>query len=110
LAVPAGDHIARGGGNRESELYQAEHLAGHGYVVLSIEHMYSNTKQTKFTMSRAGGNLKLMEAVHRTTKDAREVLGRPRDVSFAIDQAEEWNRTHPKLTGRIATGSGHGAE
>jgi predicted dienelactone hydrolase len=32
------------------------------------------------------------------------VLGRPRDVSFAINQAEEWNRTHPKLTGRIDTG------
>lgn len=90
-----------GGGNRESELYQAEHVASHGYVVLSIEHVYSNTKQTKFYMSRAGGNLKLLEAVHRTTKDAREVLGRPRDVSFAIDQAQAWNRTHPKLAGRI---------
>lgn len=93
-----------GGGNRESGLYQAEHVASHGYVVLSIEHPYSNTKQTKFYMSRAGGNMKPLEALHRTTKDAREVLGRPRDVSFAIDQAMEWNRTHPKLAGRIDIG------
>ena len=93
-----------GGGNRESGLYQAEHVASHGYVVLSIEHPYSNTKQTKFYMSRAGGNMKPLEALHRTTKDAREVLGRPRDVSFAIDQAMEWNRAHPKLAGRIDIG------
>ncbi len=89
------------GGNRDSGLYQAEHLASHGYVVLSIEHVYSNTRQTKYYMSRAGGDLKLMEAVHRVTKDAREVLGRPRDVSFAIDQAIGWNRSHPALAGRI---------
>lgn len=92
------------GGNRDSELYQAEHLASHGYVVLSLEHVYSNTRQTKYYMSRAGGNLKLMEAVHRVTRDAREVLGRPRDVSFAIDRAIEWNRSHPTLAGRIDTG------
>lgn len=91
------------GGNRESELYQAEHLASHGYVVVSIEHLYSNTRQTKYYMSRAGGDLQLMEAVHRETRDAREVLGRPRDVGFAIDRATEWNRSHPALAGRIDT-------
>lgn len=92
------------GGNVESGSYLAEHLASHGYVVLSLEHVYSNTRQVKSYMSRAGGNLKLMEAVHRTTKDAREVLGRPRDVSFAIDRAIEWDRSHPTLAGRIDTG------
>jgi len=89
------------GGNVESGSYLAEHLASHGYVVLSLEHVHSNTRQVKFYMSRAGGNLKLMEAVHRVTKDAREVLGRPRDVSFAIDRAIEWNRSHRALAGRI---------
>lgn len=89
------------GGNWESELYQAEHVASHGYVVLSVEHIHSNTRQVKFYMSRAGGNLGLMQAVHRVTKDAGEVIGRPRDVSFAIDQATRWNQTHPTLAGKI---------
>jgi predicted dienelactone hydrolase len=89
------------GGNRESELYQAEHLASHGYVVISIEHVGSNTRQVKHYMSRAGGNLRLMQAVHRVTKDAIEVIGRPRDVSFTIDQATLWNQIHPTLAGRI---------
>jgi predicted dienelactone hydrolase len=92
------------GGNVASGSYLAEHLASHGYVVLSLEHVYSNTRQVKFYMSRAGGSLKLMEAVHRVTKDTREVLGRPRDVSVAIDRAIEWNRSHPGLAGRIDTG------
>lgn len=92
------------GGNVESGSYLAGHLASHGYVVLSLEHVYSNTRQVRFYMSRAGGNLKLMEAIHRMARDAREVLGRPRDVSFAIDRAIEWNRSHPTLAGRIDTG------
>jgi predicted dienelactone hydrolase len=91
------------GGNLNSSAYLAEHLVSHGYVVVSIEHIHSNTRQAKFLMSHAGGNLKLMDAIHRLTKDAREVLGRPRDVGFAIDRAIEWNAHHPTLTGRIDT-------
>jgi predicted dienelactone hydrolase len=35
------------------------------------------------------------------TRDSSEVLGRPKDVSFALDTAEEWNQTHPVLKGPV---------
>jgi predicted dienelactone hydrolase len=35
------------------------------------------------------------------TRDAAEVLGRPRDVSFALDQAERWNQDHAALKGAL---------
>lgn len=43
-------------------------------------------------------NLKAM------TRDADELLARPRDVSLAIDQAERWNETESHMEGRLDTG------
>jgi predicted dienelactone hydrolase len=39
----------------------------------------------------------LQDMIH----DSTEVLTRPKDVSFALDQATEWNRSHPKLKDRL---------
>jgi predicted dienelactone hydrolase len=44
-----------------------------------------------------------MQALHRITQDADAMLGRPKDVSFAIDQAISWNESSPELKGRIDT-------
>lgn len=44
-----------------------------------------------------------LDALHRITKDADALLGRPKDVGFAIDQALTWNESEPKLKGRIDT-------
>lgn len=82
------------GGNWDANYAQASHLASHGYVVLALEHVGSNTEVFKRSF-RFIRNLKAM------TRDADEVLGRPKDVSFALDQAEEWNRNHPTLRGRL---------
>jgi predicted dienelactone hydrolase len=35
------------------------------------------------------------------TRDSNEVLTRPRDVSFAIDQASAWNHSHPLLKNKL---------
>lgn len=82
------------GGNRDANFAQARHLASHGYVVLALEHPASNTDRLRQGM-RFGANLKAM--VH----DASEVIGRPRDVSFALDQAALWNQSHPQLGGTL---------
>jgi predicted dienelactone hydrolase len=81
-----------GGGNWDANYAQARHLASHGYVVLALEHVASNTDRLRQGM-RFGANLKAM------TRDASEVLGRPRDVTFALDQAQQWNQSHPELKG-----------
>ena len=83
-----------GGGNWDANFAQANHLASHGYAVLCLEHVGSNTERMK-------QGIRFMENVKAMTRSSSEVLGRPKDVSFAIDQAEEWNRTHPVLKGRL---------
>jgi predicted dienelactone hydrolase len=83
-----------GGGNWNANFAQASHLAGHGYAVLCLEHVGSNTERMK-------EGLRFMDNVKAMTRGSLEVLGRPKDVSFALDTAEEWNRTHPVLKGRL---------
>jgi len=82
------------GGNWDTHYAQAQHLATQGYAVFCIEHPGSNTVRMKSSLRRFQ-NLKNM------IYDSVEVLGRPKDVSFLIDRAAEWNRTHPKLRGRL---------
>lgn len=82
------------GGNWDTHYAQANHLASHGYVVLCLEHMGSNTERIKSGI-RLARNLR--EMIH----DSTEVLGRPKDMSFALNQAMDWNRNHPKLRGRF---------
>lgn len=83
-----------GGGNWDANFAQAGYLAGHGYAVLCLEHVGSNTERMR-------QGLRFMENMKAMTRDSSEVLGRPRDVSFALDMAEEWKRTHPVLKGRL---------
>lgn len=83
-----------GGGNWDANFAQAQHLATHGYAVLAVEHIGSNTAIAKRSL-RIVANLEAM------TRDANEVLGRPRDIRYAIDQAEQWSRTHEAMRGRL---------
>lgn len=85
------------GGDWDTHLGQARHLASHGYAVLCLEHVGSNR-------AMVAGRFQLMKIVEAMTRDADEVLGRPRDAGFAIDRAEEWNRTHDTLRGRLDLG------
>ena len=80
------------GGSWDANYAQARHLASHGYVVLALEHPASNGERLRQGM-RFAANLRAM------TRDASEVLGRPRDVTFALDQAAQWNQSHPELKG-----------
>ncbi|HEX6018470.1 MAG TPA: hypothetical protein VFZ28_10245 [Burkholderiaceae bacterium] len=80
------------GGNWDGLHALAQHLASHGYAALALEHPGSNTERLRRGM-RFGANLRAM------TRDASEVLGRPRDVTFALDQAQQWNLSHPELKG-----------
>jgi predicted dienelactone hydrolase len=82
------------GGNWDTHYAQAQHLATQGYAVFCIEHPGSNTERMKSTL-RWFQNLKNM------IYDSVEVLGRPKDVSFLIDRAAEWNLNHPRLRGRL---------
>ena len=94
-----------GMGNWDANIYQAEHLASHGYVVFCLQHIFSDNVITKKYIKEAQGTLKqrVQKAIMRMTTDPRSVLERPRDVSFAIDKAMEWNRKGASLDGKINT-------
>lgn len=82
------------GGSWDTHCAQAQDLARRGYAVLCIEHIGSNTERMK-------QGLRAMKNIEAMTRDSDEVLARPRDVSFAIDRAAEWNESHAKLKGRL---------
>lgn len=80
--------ITHGRGSIRSELaYLAEHLASHGYIVITPEHPGSNQEY----LDR---NLTLM---------ASEFLDRPQDLSFILDHLETLNQQDQRLRGTLAT-------
>ena len=83
------------GGNLDANFAQAHHLATHGYIAVCLEHVGSNTKQA------VAGGPRIGKTVAAMTRKADEVLNRPKDVSFAIDQLTRWNMTHPTLRGKF---------
>lgn len=82
------------GGNWDTHFAQAQHLASYGYVVLCLEHTGSNTDRLK-------DGIRPLQNLQKMIRDANEVLGRPKDVSFALDRATEWNQTNIRLRGRL---------
>jgi predicted dienelactone hydrolase len=92
-------------GNWDSFLFHGRDLASHGYVALCVEHVASNTDRVKELAWEGDGWVKerSRKALLRVTTDPEAVLGRPRDVSFAIDRAEAWDARHAALKGRIDT-------
>lgn len=110
--LPSGDgrhplavYTHGGAGTWDAHLHEARHLAGHGYVVLCIEHVCSNADKLKESIREAKGTLKerTAEALRRMVSHPDAVLQRPKDVSFAIDRAVEWDAKHERLKGRIDT-------
>lgn len=83
------------GGNWNSNFAQARHLASHGYAVVCLEHTGSNTKRM------LSGGFAIGKAMAKMTRDTDEVLDRPKDVSFAIDQVVEWNESHQTLRSKF---------
>jgi len=83
-----------GGGHWDANYAQARHLASYGYAVFCLEHIGSNTARLK-----EGG--RFLQNLWAMTRDANEVLTRPKDISFALDCAEKWNKEHIELRGRL---------
>ena len=93
------------GGNVHSHDAIVEHLASHGYVVLTPEHPTSNFSFASQTVAshkqeRYGERIRL--AMREIALHPRAALGRAKDVSFLIDQAQRWNQgSDARLSGRF---------
>ena len=82
------------GGDWDTHFALAHHLATHGYIVFCLEHIGSNTKTLKRT-------IRIFKNLNEMIHDGTEVLGRPKDVSFAINQAINWNKSNETLKNKI---------
>lgn len=82
------------GGDVDTHFAQARHLASHGYAVLCLEHVGSNRE-------RMAQGFQLMKNLDAMIHDSAEIMARPKDVAFALDQAEAWNRSHARMKGRL---------
>ncbi|HLP89320.1 MAG TPA: alpha/beta hydrolase [Nostocaceae cyanobacterium] len=71
------------GSNRKELRYLAEHLASHGYIVAAVEHPGSSQQNVNAAISGMSDFLK-----------PEELLERPRDISFVLDQLAQVNQTN----------------
>ncbi|OKH38602.1 dienelactone hydrolase [Calothrix sp. HK-06] len=86
--------FSHGLGSVRTELkYLAEHLASHGYPVVTLEHPGSNEANVN---SALVGKNRIMKP--------QEFLERPQDISFVLNQLDTSNRNRSfPLTGKLAT-------
>jgi len=84
------------GGSREGYEFLGRHWAGHGYVSVHLQHAGSDD-----AVWRDERPAERTRAMRRATLQPGNAIERARDVSFAIDQLEHWNRTNTALKGRL---------
>ncbi|WP_413173362.1 alpha/beta hydrolase [Anabaena azotica] len=79
------------GSDRSSFAYLAEHLAQSGFVVAVPEHPGSNAEQLKA----------LLSGTAQTITSPRELIDRPLDVKYLLDELTRLSKNNPVFQGRL---------
>lgn len=79
------------GSDRTSFAYLAEHLAQSGFVVAVPEHPGSNAEQLKA----------LLSGTAQTITSPRELIDRPLDVKYLLDELTRLSENNPVFQGRL---------
>ncbi len=83
-----------GGGSRHQNTFWCDHLASHGYIIVSADH----TGNAKWTI--IDGKPIMSQGAER----GNSAKDRPLDVSFLLDQMIRWDAgADPRFAGRIDT-------
>lgn len=82
------------GGSRDGYEYLGRRWASHGYVSMHVQHIGSDTAVWQESVFK-------MRAMRQAAANPANVLNRPKDVSFAIDQMQRLNRDDSVLKNRI---------
>jgi predicted dienelactone hydrolase len=85
------------GGSRDGYGYIGMHLASHGYVVVHVQHRGSDGEVLLKAM-RSGE--RLQQVLRGAAMDPENIINRPADVSFAIDQLTKLNEAG-ELKGKL---------
>jgi predicted dienelactone hydrolase len=93
------------GGSREGYAYLGEHLASHGYIAVHVTHAGSDTDALRAALGDAAASgidaQTVMAALRKVADNLANVVNRPKDISFAIDQLLELNKKEGPLQGHI---------
>jgi predicted dienelactone hydrolase len=87
------------GGTRDGYGYIGKHLASHGYIVVHVQHAGSDRDSIADAITNDGKTVD--QAMKQIAADPANILNRPRDISFAIDQMIEMNKKEGSLKGLI---------
>lgn len=79
------------GSDRTSFAYLAEHLASYGFVVAVPEHPGSNSKQLQA----------LLTGIADRVTNPRELIDRPLDIKFLLDELTRLSKSNPTFKGRL---------
>ena len=72
------------GGSREGHKFLGNHWASHGYVSVHVQHIGSDTSVWK-------GKREFMKEMKNAAANIQNIINRPKDISFVIDQLETLN-------------------
>jgi predicted dienelactone hydrolase len=84
------------GGSREGYGYLGRHWAGHGYIVVHLQHAGSDSEVWQNVPPG-----QVMQAMRRAAVQPGNAVNRVKDVTFAIDQLESLNKQPGPLQGRL---------
>jgi predicted dienelactone hydrolase len=82
------------GGNWDTHYAQANHLASHGFAVLCLEHTGSNTEKMK-------ESFRILQNLKKMIHESPEVLGRPKDITYAINKSHEWIKSNQSFASKL---------
>lgn len=82
------------GGTRTGYEYFGRFLAENGIVSIHPQHVGSDESVWR-------GKTAPMRELQKAAKDLDEILARPRDISFVLDEAEKLNASDPVLKGKL---------
>ncbi|AFY34057.1 alpha/beta hydrolase [Calothrix sp. PCC 7507] len=76
--------------DRNSFVYLAQHLASHGFAVAALDHPIGNSKQFQQFLSGLA-----------RPPEARELIDRPLDVKYLLDELQRLNETDTKFKNKL---------
>jgi predicted dienelactone hydrolase len=84
------------GGSRDGYTYLGEYWAGFGYVCVHVQHLGSDNAIWQGLPAN-----QIISAMRKSVALPENILNRPLDVSFTIDQLEKLNQDDPLFKGRL---------
>lgn len=85
------------GGSRHGYSYLGEYWSSHGFISVHVQHPGSDEGLIK----SAGGARQVVKTMKEATTDPDNLINRPKDISFAIDQITALNKADGAWKGKF---------